>query len=75
VESLGQQAGEGIALRASGGTAPLRWVVNGLPLPEDQHYWLPDSEGFARLTLVDAAGRSATVQIRIILPQQPALAP
>jgi penicillin-binding protein 1C len=57
-------------LKAQGGRAPLRWVINGLPL-EDQSplgadsWWTPDGEGFARITVVDADGRSDTAQIRL----------
>jgi len=57
-----------LPLRARGGRAPLRWVVNGLPLearPGSDGWWTPDGEGFARITVVDADGRSDTSQIRL----------
>jgi penicillin-binding protein 1C len=59
-----------LPLKAQGGRAPLRWVINGLPL-EDQSmlgtdiWWTPEGEGFARITVVDADGRSDTAQIRL----------
>ncbi len=68
VQSLGNKPGEGIALKAAGGTAPLRWLANGVPLPEGTTYWLPDSPGFTQFTLLDAAGRSDVVRIRVALP-------
>jgi penicillin-binding protein 1C len=57
-------------LKASGGHGTLRWVVNGSPLPADvgtgpNVWWMPDSEGFTRITVVDADGRSDTTQIRL----------
>ncbi|MBI1212801.1 MAG: penicillin-binding protein 1C [Alphaproteobacteria bacterium] len=57
-------------LKASGGRGTLRWVVNGMPLPAEagsgpEVWWTPDSEGFARITVVDADGRSDTSQIRL----------
>jgi len=57
-----------IVLKAQGGVGPLRWVINGEILPEAARYeqtlWTPDGEGFARITVVDAAGRSATATVR-----------
>jgi penicillin-binding protein 1C len=57
-------------LKAAGGNGTLRWVVNGAPLPADvgtgpQVWWTPEGEGFARITVVDADGRSDTAQIRL----------
>ena len=46
----------------------MRWVINGLPLefaPGAGTWWTPDGEGFARVTVVDADGRSDTSQIRL----------
>jgi penicillin-binding protein 1C len=58
-----------LILRADGGARPLRWVVDGEPLPAGDAYaqteWLPREEGFARVTVIDAEGRSATSQIRL----------
>lgn len=57
-------------LKASGGKGTLHWVINGTPLPSEsgtgpEVWWTPDSEGFARITVVDADGRSDTSQIRL----------
>lgn len=61
---------QALPLKAQGGRAPLRWVINGLPLESQSMlgadtWWTPDGEGFARITVVDADGRSDTSQIRL----------
>ncbi len=59
-----------LVLRAEGGTAPLRWIVNGEMLPEPPLYqtttFTPEGEGFARITVIDAAGRSASAMVRFV---------
>ena len=60
-----------IALKATGGDWPLRWIVNGRLLPRetdvlDTTFWQPEGLGFADIVVVDAAGRSARSQIRLI---------
>ena len=60
-----------LALKASGGEWPLRWIVNGQLLPQqgdflETSFWQPDGLGFADIVVVDAAGRSARSQIRLI---------
>jgi penicillin-binding protein 1C len=61
--------GEAIALRAEGGLSPLRWIVNGEALPDagryETTYWTPDGEGWTRITVIDAEGRSATSVVRL----------
>lgn len=56
-------------LVAEGGAKPLRWIVNGRPVEAapgaGQVFWRVDGEGFIRVTVVDADGRSASVQARI----------
>jgi len=55
-----------LPLKAQGGRPPLRWVINGMPLESDvEGWWTPEGEGFARVTVVDADGRSDTAQIRL----------
>ena len=48
---------------------PLRWIVDGTPLPAAESWaqteWKPKSEGFSRVTVIDAEGRSATSNIRL----------
>jgi len=61
--------GEEVPLEAAGGSSPLRWLVDGRPVPPAQPrralYWTPDGIGFARLTVVDTLGRSAHATVRL----------
>lgn len=61
--------GRDIPLQANGGRGPLRWLVDGRPLPAGQPrrtlYWNPDGIGFVRLTVIDADGRSAQANVRL----------
>lgn len=56
-----------LVLKLQGGRAPFRWLANGKPLPElvrtRTSQWLPDGEGYATLTVIDAAGRAASVAV------------
>lgn len=59
-----------LVLKAEGGVAPLRWLVNERPLPatpsrRTDTFWTPDGEGFARIAVIDAEGRSAAVEVRV----------
>jgi len=60
---------EGIALNASGGLAPLRWIANGVPLPENATFWQPEGTGFAKLVVLDSSGRRAESRIRVLEPE------
>jgi penicillin-binding protein 1C len=57
-----------IVLKADGGKAPLTWLVNGQLLGNFDRFqpvlYTPDGEGLARITVVDAQGRSDTSQVR-----------
>jgi len=59
-----------LPLRAVGGTLPLRWMVNGELLAAQDGFapalWQVDAEGFADITVVDAAGRVDRAQVRLI---------
>ncbi|BCJ90245.1 penicillin-binding protein 1C [Terrihabitans soli] len=65
----GQGAPQALALKAAGGTAPFTWLVDGKPVTSDARrrdsFWTPEGRGFARLTVLDAAGRSASATVRI----------
>ncbi len=61
--------GEEVPLEASGGSAPLRWLADGKPLPPGEprraFFWDPAGVGFTRLTVIDASGRSAHATVRL----------
>jgi penicillin-binding protein 1C len=58
---------EALALKLQGGRAPFHWLANGKPLPELSRrrtmQWVPDGAGYSTLTVIDAAGRAATVRV------------
>jgi penicillin-binding protein 1C len=57
-----------ILFKADGGREPLTWLVNGELLGSFTRFqpvlYKPEGEGLARVTVVDASGRSDTSQIR-----------
>ena len=58
-----------LALKLQGGRAPFRWLANGKPLPELARtrvsQWVPDGDGYSTLTVIDAAGRAASVSVYV----------
>ena len=58
-----------LTFSAAGGRRPLSWVVNGQPLPAGDSrrevQWRPDGPGFARVTVIDADGRSASADFQL----------
>ncbi len=58
-----------IALKAEGGTLPLTWLVDGVPLQSSPHrreaFLKPSGPGFVQIAVVDAKGRSDRTQIRL----------
>ncbi len=58
-----------LALKALGGAPPLIWMINGVPVTQPDARrtasWLPDSAGFARVSVVDAKGATASVRVRL----------
>ncbi|MET1027938.1 MAG: penicillin-binding protein 1C [Dongiaceae bacterium] len=66
---LGAVAGniKPLVLRATGGAMPLRWLVNGQPVPalpyRRQTEWQPDGRGATRITVIDNTGASASAAI------------
>jgi penicillin-binding protein 1C len=62
-----------IVLKADGGKAPLTWLVNGQLLGNFDRFqpvlYTPDGEGLARITVVDAQGRSDTSQVLFKRPK------
>ena len=57
-----------IELKADGGAGPLTWLVNGALVGSFDRFqpalYAPSGEGLARVTVVDAQGRSDTAEIR-----------
>jgi len=58
-----------LALKVSGGIAPLIVLVNGIPLggasARRTIFFTPDGPGFARLTVMDARGSADSVTVRL----------
>ena len=58
-----------VTLRASGGRRPLTWLVDGAPLAAERHRrearWQPEGPGFYRVTVIDAEGAAAAVELRV----------
>jgi penicillin-binding protein 1C len=58
-----------IDLKAMGGTRPLRFLVDGAPLPSiaalRDTAWTPPGPGFYRLSVLDADGEVASAAIRV----------
>ncbi|TKT80238.1 penicillin-binding protein 1C [Aquamicrobium sp. LC103] len=56
-----------LVLKLQGGRAPFRWLANGRPLSEVSRRrtmrWQPEGGGFSTLTVIDAAGRAASVKV------------
>src|SRR5690606_15413551 len=62
-----QNAATPLVLKLQGGRAPFRWLANGKPLSgldrRRTATWLPDGTGYSTLTVIDAAGRAASVKV------------
>ena len=62
-------APDAVALKISGGAAPLTVMVNGVPLPPQGNrrtvFFEPDGPGFVRLTVMDARGATDSVSVRL----------
>lgn len=58
-----------LVLKLQGGRAPFRWLANGKPLAGLSRKrvtdWMPDGGGSSTLTVIDAAGRAASVTVYI----------
>jgi penicillin-binding protein 1C len=58
-----------LLLRANGGHLPLLWLVNGVPVAsapfKRQALYQPDGAGATRITVIDSAGASASVEVWI----------
>lgn len=58
-----------IILKAEGGALPLTWIIDGTPLETDptrrDAQWQPAGRGFARISVIDAKGRTDRVEVRL----------
>jgi len=58
-----------LVLKAEGGVLPLTWLVDGAPIASEAHRrdvtWNPDTDGFVKLSVVDAKGRVDRVTVRL----------
>lgn len=56
-----------LVLKLQGGRAPFRWLANGKPVPGNARRrvatWQPDGTGHSVLTVIDSAGRAASVKV------------
>jgi len=69
------QSFNSMPLKARGGRPPLRWVINGVPLPmparaprqnqQKTHFWQPDGRGQVSVTVIDADGQSRSHRLWI----------
>jgi len=67
-------AAQAMPLRVDGGQAPFAWFVNGTPVAADRRgdaAWVPDGNGFAAITVTDAAGRSADAEVFVEIVGRP----
>jgi penicillin-binding protein 1C len=60
---------EGLALKANGGAPPFTWLVDGVPVAtgEVRHeaLWEKPGKGFAKLSVIDAKGATASATVRV----------
>jgi penicillin-binding protein 1C len=58
-----------VGLKVNGGTPPFTWLVDGVPVTSGEFrrdtFWDGPGKGFARLSVIDAKGQTATARIRI----------
>jgi penicillin-binding protein 1C len=58
-----------LVLKAAGGRAPFTWLVDGRPIAigdrRREAVWTVPAKGFARVTVLDAGGASASARIRV----------
>ena len=56
-------------LKVSGGVAPFTWLVDGAPVmaavKRREAAWQPPGKGFVRISVIDAAGASESVSVRL----------
>lgn len=60
---------QSLPLQAEGGVVPLTWLVNGRPVGKSLRgvttSWKPDGPGYVAVTVIDAEGRSHSIQAQL----------
>ena len=67
------ERGEGeapaVSLKVYGGTPPFTWMADGIPIATGEFrrdtFWEQAPRGFARLSVIDAKGKTATARVRV----------
>jgi penicillin-binding protein 1C len=66
---LDGEAQAAVSLKVYGGTPPFTWLVDGIPVTSHEFrrdaFWEAPGKGFARLSVIDARGQTATARIRV----------
>ena len=61
--------GGSIGLKVNGGTPPFTWLIDGKPVAQGEFrrdaFWDGPGEGFARLSVIDAKGKTASARVRV----------
>ncbi len=63
------ETGGAVSLKVYGGVPPFTWLVDGVPVTANEFrrdaFWEAAARGFARLSVIDAKGQTATARIRV----------
>ncbi len=66
---LDGDATAGVSLKVNGGTPPFTWLVDGVPVTANEFrrdtFWEEPARGFARLSVIDSKGKTATARVRV----------
>jgi penicillin-binding protein 1C len=58
-----------LSLKVYGGTPPFTWLADGVPIAQGEFrrdtFWEAPTSGFARLSVIDAKGKTATARVRV----------
>jgi penicillin-binding protein 1C len=58
-----------LSLKVNGGTPPFTWLADGIPIAAKEFrrdtFWDTAPKGFARLSVIDAKGKTATSRVRM----------
>jgi penicillin-binding protein 1C len=62
-------SGPSLSLKVNGGTPPFTWLADGIPIAAKEFrrdtFWEMAAKGFARLSVIDAKGKTATARVRV----------